>query len=166
MTPSSPPPPSQSMETQTIPLKPEALVLGGGIVGISIAQSLSQEGIHVTLLEKGDHLGGKALELRTFYNRPEEVLKWIDEKAAEIKKNPKVKLITRAELKRVDGHIGQFKAKIRNHDGTETILSPSVIVVAMGYATNGEKRKAFGDTKGSWALRKWKNSCRKRPNPS
>jgi heterodisulfide reductase subunit A2 len=139
MTPSSKP-----LETQTIPLNPEALVLGGGIVGISIAQFLSQAGIHVTLLEKGDHLGGKALELRTLYNRPEEVRKWIEEKAAEIKKNPKVTLITRAELKRVDGHIGQFKAKIRNHDGTESVLSPSAIVLATGVATQREKREGPG----------------------
>ena len=46
-------PASQPVQTQTIPVKPEALVLGGGIVGISIAQSLAQAGIHVTLVEKG-----------------------------------------------------------------------------------------------------------------
>ena len=79
---------SNPMETRSILLKPEALVLGGGIVGISIAQSLAGAGIHVTLLEKGDHLGGKALELRTFYNRSEDVRKWIDERTSEIKKNP------------------------------------------------------------------------------
>ena len=131
------------IETQSIPLKPEALVLGGGIVGISIARSLAQVGIHVTLLEKGDHLGGKALELRTFYNRAEEVQKWIDERVTEIKKNPNIALLTRAELKRVDGHLGQFRAKVRVQDGTETILSPSVIVVATGYATQREKPKGL-----------------------
>ena len=92
-------------------------------------------------LEKGDHLGGRALELRTLYNRPEEVQKWIEEKVAEIKKNPNITLMTRAELKQVDGHLGQFKAKIRGHDGTETILSPSAIVVATGYATQRERTK-------------------------
>jgi len=61
-----------AIETQSIPLKPEVLVLGGGIVGISISQSLAQAGMHVTRLERED-LGGKALELRTFYNRPGEV---------------------------------------------------------------------------------------------
>jgi heterodisulfide reductase subunit A len=130
-----------AIETQSILLKPEALVLGGGIVGISVAQSLAQAGVQVTLLERGDHLGGKALDLRTFYNRPAEVHKWIDEKAIEIKKNPKITPVTRAELKRVDGHLGQFKARIRMGDGTEIILSPSVIVVATGYTTQREKTK-------------------------
>ena len=113
-----------AIETQSIPLKPEVLVLGGGIVGISISQSLAQAGMHVTLLERED-LGGKALELRTFYNRPD----------------PNITLLTRAELKALEGHIGQFRAKIRVQDGPEKILSPSVIVVATGYATKRERTK-------------------------
>ncbi len=136
---------SKPIETQSILLKPEALVLGGGIVGISIARFLAQAGIHVTLLEKDDHLGGKALELRTFYDGSGEVRKWIDEKISEIRNSPTITLLTGAELKRVDGHLGRFEVKIRNHDGAESILSPSVIVVATGYATPRERMKGLGD---------------------
>lgn len=113
-------------------MKPEALVLGGGIVGISIAESLAGAGIHVTLLEKGDHLGGKPSD------------PWIKEKASGIKNSPRVTVMTQAELKRVDGHLGQFKAKVRKDDGTETSLSPSVIIVATGCAIEQEQ------TKGLW----------------
>jgi len=130
-----------ALETRSIPLKPETLVVGGGIVGIVVAQSLGRAGIHVTLLEKGDRLGGKALDLWTLYNRPGEVQKWIEEMAIEIKKNPNITLITRAELKRIDGHLGQFKVKIQIDDGAETILSPSVIIVATGYTTQPEMTK-------------------------
>ena len=137
-------PASNPMDPRSILLKPEALVLGGGIVGISIARLLAGAGIHVTLLEKGDRLGGKALELRTFYNRSEDVRKWIDEKTSEIKKTPHVSILTKAELKRVDGHLGQFEAMIQNDDRTEAIVSPSVIVVATGYAAEPEKGKGLG----------------------
>ena len=140
-------PASTPIETRSILLKPEALVLGGGIVGISIAQSLAGAGIHVTLLEKGDHLGGKVLELRTFYNGSEDVRKWIDERTSEIKKAPNVSILMKAELKRVDGHLGQFEARIQNDDGTEAIVSPSVIVVATGYAAKPEKGKGLGGHK-------------------
>ena len=50
---------SKPIEAQSLPLKPEVLILGGGITGISIAQELAKSGIHVFLLEKGNHLGGK-----------------------------------------------------------------------------------------------------------
>ena len=135
---------SKPIKTQSIPLKPDVLVLGGGIVGISIAQALAQAGIQVTLLERGDRLGGRALDLRTLYHRPEEkVQKWIEEKTTEVQRNPNITLITRVELRQVDGHIGQFKVKVRPDDGTERILSPSVIAVATGYATRREQEGLY-----------------------
>jgi heterodisulfide reductase subunit A len=135
---------SKPIETQSIHLKPELLVIGGGIVGISIALALVRSGIHVVLLEKGKDLGGKALELRKFYDRPEEVQQWIDEKVTEVKKNPSITLLTQAELKRLDGHLGRFQAKIRGRDGTESVLSSSAIVVATGYNTHPETKGIYG----------------------
>ncbi|MEW6376144.1 MAG: FAD-dependent oxidoreductase, partial [Thermodesulfobacteriota bacterium] len=85
---------SKPIEAQSLPLKPEVLVLGGGIIGISIAQALARSGIHVTLLEKGPHLGGKAMELRKFYNRPEEAQKWMEERVSEVNKTPNITLST------------------------------------------------------------------------
>jgi len=138
---------SQPIEAQTLPLKPEVLVIGGGIVGVSVAQELAKAGVNVTLLERGKSLGGKALELRTFYNRPIEVQKWMEEKVSEVHKRTNIHIITDAELKRLDGHVGRFQAKIQRHEGTETtetVLSPSAIVVATGYGTQREAKGIYG----------------------
>lgn len=135
---------SQAIEAQSLPLKPEVLVLGGGITGISIVQELARSGIHVTLLEKGKTLGGRASELRKFYNRPEEVRTWMEQKVSEIHQTPNITLITQAELKRLDGHLGRFEAKIRGQDGMETLLPASAIVVATGYATRREMQGLLG----------------------
>jgi heterodisulfide reductase subunit A len=129
---------SQSIEAQSLPLKPEVLILGGGITGIFIALELARSGIHVTLLEKGKGLSGRATELRKFYNRPEEVQQWIDEKVSEIHKTSNITVITQAQLKRLDGHLGRFQGMIQRDDRTETALSSSAIVVATGYATQRE----------------------------
>ncbi len=134
---------SKPIEAQSLPLKPEILILGGGVIGVSIAQELAQSGIHVTLLEKGTHLGGKTLELHKFYNRPIEVQKWMDEKISEVKNNPQISLFTQAELKHLDGHLGRFQAKIQGPDRTETVLSISAIVVATGYATKRESKGIY-----------------------
>lgn len=136
--------PSEPIETQSLPLKPEVLIIGGGVVGISIAQELTRAGMQVILLEKSDHLGGKVLELRKFYNRSEKVKSWIDDQVSEIKKNPRITLLTQTELKRLDGHLGRFQAKARRIDGTETVLSPSAIVVATGYETQRERKGIYG----------------------
>ena len=133
---------AKPIEAQSLPLKAEALVLGGGIVGVAVAQALGQAGIRVTLVEKGKHLGGNALELRRFYSRPEEVQPWIEEKISEIRQMSQITVFTDAELKNLSGHVGRFQARIQHHDGGETSLSPSAIVVATGYAAQTE-RKGF-----------------------
>jgi heterodisulfide reductase subunit A len=135
---------SQAIEAQSLPLKPEVLVLGGGITGISIAQALAKSGIHVFLLEREARLGGRVLELQKFYNRSEEVKQWVEEKVSEVSKTSNITILTRAELKRLDGHLGRFQAKIRTHDGAETALQVSAIVVATGFGTLRETTGILG----------------------
>ena len=135
---------SKPIETESLPLKPEVLILGGGVTGISIAQELAKSGIHVLLLEKETRLGGKALELRKFYNRSLEVQKWMDEKVSEVKNHPYITLLPQTELKRLDGHLGRFQAKVQGPDGKESILSVSVIVMATGYVARRETKGIYG----------------------
>jgi heterodisulfide reductase subunit A-like polyferredoxin len=131
------------IESQSLPLKPEALIIGGGIVGLSIASALARSGIHVFLLEKRETLGGRVSELRRFYNRPDEVRQWMEAKISEVEKNSNITLLIRSRLTRLDGHLGRFQAKIQRHDGSETILTPSAIAVAMGVATQRETGGIF-----------------------
>jgi heterodisulfide reductase subunit A-like polyferredoxin len=133
------------IEAQSLPLKPEALVIGGGIAGISTALALAQSGIYVFLVEKGKTLGGKASELKTFYNRPDRVQEWMEAKIAEVSGNPRIELLLETELKRLDGHLGRFQARVRRSDGAETILSPSAIVVAAGYGVQGNRKEMDTD---------------------
>ena len=135
---------SKPIETESLSLKPEVLILGGGITGISVAQELAKSGIHVFLLEKGDHLGGKVLELRKFYNRPLDVQKWMDEKALEVTNHPHITLLLQTELKRVEGHLGRFQAKVQGPDRKETLLSVSAIIVATGYMAKRETKGIYG----------------------
>ena len=135
---------SKPIEAQSLPLKPEVLILGGGIAGISIAQELAKAGLHVFLLEKETHLGGGTLNLRNFYDRPLEVQKWMVEKISGVKSDPRITLFTRAELKHLEGHLGRFQARIQGPDRTETNLSVSAIIVATGYTTRRETAGIYG----------------------
>jgi len=135
---------AKPIEAQSLPLKPEVLVLGGGITGISVTQELSHSGIHVFLVEKGSDLGGKASELRKLYNQPLEAQKWMDEKISAVKHDHQITLFTHSELKRLEGRLGRFQATIQGPDRTETTLSISAIVVATGYTARRETKGLYG----------------------
>lgn len=57
----------EEIPTKTVEVKPTALVIGGGIGGISAATDLADEGYKVYLVEKQTTIGGRMAQLdRTF----------------------------------------------------------------------------------------------------
>ncbi|MBD3211306.1 MAG: NAD(P)-binding protein [Candidatus Lokiarchaeota archaeon] len=57
----------EDVPTKTVPVKPEALVIGGGIAGLSAAIDLGDTGYKVHLVEKKTTIGGRMSQLdRTF----------------------------------------------------------------------------------------------------
>jgi heterodisulfide reductase subunit A len=120
---------AKPLETRTIPLKPEALVLGGGKVGFTVAQTLARAGIRVTLL-----VGGHAQD------------------GLEGTVHPNLTLIEKAVLKRVEGHFGRFEAKIVNGDGEEFTCAPSAVVAAYDYLARKSRIQGLENHPGIWSL--------------
>lgn len=57
----------EAVPTKTVPVKPVALVVGGGIAGLSAAIDLGDSGFKVYLVEKNTTIGGRMSQLdRTF----------------------------------------------------------------------------------------------------
>ena len=57
----------EDVATKTVPVKPTALVVGGGIAGLSTAVDLGDAGFKVYLVEKNTTIGGRMSQLdRTF----------------------------------------------------------------------------------------------------
>jgi|GEM_PF-479639 len=134
---------SKPIHTQTIPINPEVLIIGGGIAGISVALALAQSGIHVNLIEKEKVLGGGMNELRIFYQDLGDAQKWLEEKISDVTSNQNINLFTQTELIYLKGHIGRFEAKVRKFDETEIILHPSLIVVATGFKREIQREGIF-----------------------
>ncbi len=57
----------EDIPTKTVPVKPVALVIGGGIAGLTAAIDLGDAGYQVYLVEKKTTIGGRMSQLdRTF----------------------------------------------------------------------------------------------------
>jgi heterodisulfide reductase subunit A len=126
---------SKPIAPSPVVLKSEVLIIGGGIVGMTIAEELAREGLLVVIVEKGEELGGGVRGLRFFYDRPDDVRKWMGEAISTLEGDGNISVLKGAKLKRLDGQLGRFQALIRTSDGGERTLSPSAVVVATGGIT-------------------------------
>jgi heterodisulfide reductase subunit A len=137
---------SKTTAPAPIHLKPEVLIIGGGIVGMTVARELAREGVQVVIAEKGETLGGGAGDLRFFYDRPADVRKWMGALISALEGEGNIHVLKGAHLKRLDGQLGRFQALISTGDGKERTLSPSAVVVATGCITL--PAEAMGDGSG------------------
>jgi heterodisulfide reductase subunit A len=116
---------------ETVGVERSALVIGGGIAGMSAALSIAKQGFRVYLIEKEKELGGKLRSLGKLFLSGKEAKELIQEKIDEISENKNITVYTGVKLKNIEGYIGNFKATIENSEGAKDIQI-GVIVVAVG----------------------------------
>ena len=103
----------EDVPTKTVPVTPEALVIGGGIAGLSAAIDLGDAGYKVHLIEKKTTIGGRMSQLdRTFPT--DDCSIWIlGPKMLESNRHPNINILSYSEVVNVDGYIGNFKVQVK-----------------------------------------------------
>jgi heterodisulfide reductase subunit A-like polyferredoxin/coenzyme F420-reducing hydrogenase delta subunit len=118
--------PARFLETARTPILPHALVIGGGIAGMTAARELAARGIAVTLVERAAELGG---QLR---NVP---LNGATQKYQETKSSvtlaPPIALYLNARIIGVEGSVGNYRVEIAHPNGA-AVLSAGAVIVASG----------------------------------
>ena len=98
-----------------IPLTKRALVIGGGIAGITAALDIANGGYEVVLVEKEDHLGGHVMELSATFPTLESPRDYLLPRIKEVINNPNIHLYLNSEVESVTGYVGSFNVKIRQN---------------------------------------------------
>ena len=96
-----------------VPVTKTALVLGGGIAGIQTALDIANIGHKVILVEKEPSIGGHMSQLCETFPTLDCSQCILTPRMEEVAQHPNITLYTYAELERIDGFIGNFKATIR-----------------------------------------------------
>jgi heterodisulfide reductase subunit A len=122
-----------------------ALVVGGGIAGMTAAMSLARQGYATHLVERSDQLGGQALNLyRTW--KGELIQNRLAELVAKVKAEPKVTVHLGTELTAVEGFVGNFKTTLKNDSGEEAIeIEHGVTLMATGAYEHTPAEYAYGE---------------------
>jgi len=122
----------QPLRRKERPLIRKALVLGGGLAGMTSALSLAEQGFFVSLVEKEEQLGGLALRIHSGFGekRPKE---YVEELRKKVENHTLIEVITDHEVIDHEGAIGNFKTKIRERKGLrQRIIEHGVTIVATG----------------------------------
>jgi heterodisulfide reductase subunit A-like polyferredoxin len=108
-----------------------AIVLGGGVAGMTAALSLAEQGFEVALVERETELGGIARRIRHLLDGadPQAFLADLEQ---QVKEHPLVRLYTGATLEDFSGHVGKFKGTLRQGDRRIEIGGGAVIVATGG----------------------------------
>jgi len=124
----------EPLEETEVEVNPCALVIGGGIAGMTCVLSLANRGFEAKLIEKEDRLGGTLNSLFKLYPTHKEASKLVQAKTKEIEKNPKIEVLTSSEVKEVKGFVGNYDVMVRQGE-KERLFKTGVIIVATGAET-------------------------------
>ncbi len=96
-----------------IPIFQKALVVGGGIAGMTAALAIADHGFHVDLVEKGDVLGGNLLWLQKTLEGYE-IKPLLDEIQAKIEKHPLIQVHLQTQIAGAYGTVGRFHTTLES----------------------------------------------------
>lgn len=93
----------------------EAVVIGGGIAGITAALDLANHGIHVHLIEREPTIGGHMAMLDKTFPTNDCSMCILSPKMVDTARHPKISLHTCTEVTAIDGSEGNFQVLITRH---------------------------------------------------
>jgi heterodisulfide reductase subunit A len=115
--------------------RPSALIIGGGVSGMTSALAIADSGYNVHLVEQADMLGGNLLNLHYVAEgyQPQRLLRDLVNR---VRAHKRITTYTRTELVRHMGHVGYFRSTLRTTfpDGSteDHDLEYGVVIVATG----------------------------------
>jgi len=113
------------------PVVRSALVVGGGIAGMTAALAIADHGFPVDLLEREDALGGNLLRIEKTLQggSPRELL---EKTIALVEKHPNIRVHRKARLIASEGQVGDFRSTFVNEGGESETIAHGVTVLATG----------------------------------
>ncbi len=138
----------EPLPEQTVPATRKALVVGGGIAGMTAALTIAEQGFPCVILERGTTLGGN-LGMLHHSIQSDETAAQLKKLVQQVDKNPLIEVLTSAKLEQVSGFIGNFSSIVSTGDGearVEKAIDHGVIILATGGRENRPQQYLLGES--------------------
>jgi heterodisulfide reductase subunit A len=113
-----------------LPVNKAALVVGGGIAGMTCALSIANQGHEVYLLEKDTDLGGTARRIHYTLDGVD-VQSYLRDLVRKVYQHPLIHVHTDAIITEATGYVGNFLTKVKSERGV-TEIKHGAAVIATG----------------------------------
>jgi heterodisulfide reductase subunit A len=131
----------EPVSTDSVGVTHAAMIIGGGIAGMTSALSLAEQGFDVHIVEKASEPGGLIRDLYRTLDRSE-VQTLLKERIDEVTAHPRITLHTGVEVKSADGFVGNFKTTLT--DGAS--FEHGAIIIAIGGAEYEPTEYLYGES--------------------
>lgn len=121
----------EPLEDISIDVESKALIIGGGVSGISSALSLSKQGFETYLVEKEERIGGMLNSLNTIYPDNIKASKFLEGLKNQIEDANNLTILTSSTVSEINGYLGNFNVIIEQ-DSKIQELQVGAIIVATG----------------------------------
>jgi len=115
------------LQEMDLPVNKAALVVGGGLAGMTSALSMANQGHEVHLVEKENDLGGMARRLHYTLDGLD-VQEYLDRLVRQVYRHPAIHVYTNAEIVEATGYVGNFVTKLTSDRGPSEIKHGATIV--------------------------------------
>jgi len=132
----------QPLPQPTVPVDSRALVIGGGIAGMSAALGLADQGFHVFLVEQAGELGGNALGLSRTW-RGDDIAEKVKAMASRVEAHPEIETFKESTVTGASGFVGNFETVI-SRNGSDISVRHGAVIVATGAEEHTPSEYLYG----------------------
>ena len=114
-----------------INVTPVALVIGGGIAGLTAALAVANGGFPVKLVEKEERLGGQVVRLHKLHPGDRSAREFVEERVESVKEHPAIETLVAGRVADISGSVGDYRITVEQEGGTSK-FNVGAIIVAIG----------------------------------
>jgi len=154
-----------SLKRLPIDIDPRALVVGGGLAGMTAALSLAEAGHEVFLVEKEAELGGNMRNIYFNFDKSDPQA-FLAETVRRVQEHEKVRVFTSSNIEGISGYVGNFETTITPvGDGGGERVKHGIVIVATGGEEHKTEEYLYGKSSRIVSLVEFENMLKTKEFP-
>jgi heterodisulfide reductase subunit A len=117
----------EPLDEFSLPVNKAALVVGGGVAGMTSALTLAEQGFQTYLIERASDLGGMARRIHTTIEGLD-VQAYLNDLKKKTYRHQLIRVITDATITDVSGYVGNFVTKVKSKGRVQTLKHGAAII--------------------------------------